>query len=101
MTLLQRFLVDGFFMDVLFLYFVLGVNASRRCMLGEDQDEILEKTIEYNLYKIPAMATQINLHQYIEDWELHGIFVLAEEIAATWLLEGIRYGIKQRKMRLL
>lgn len=101
MTLLQRFLVDGFFMDVVFLYFVLGVDASRRCMLGEDQDDVLEKTLEFNLYKIPSLATQANLHQYIEDWELHGVFVLAEEIAATWLLEGIQYGIKQRKMRLL
>lgn len=101
MTLLQRFIVDGFCMDVLFLYFVLGVDASRRCMMGEDKDEVVEKTFEQNLQKLPAMATQMNLHQYIEDWELHGVFVLAEEIAATWLLEGIQYGIKQRKMRLL
>jgi hypothetical protein len=101
MSLLQRFLVEGFFMDILFLYFVLGVDASRRCMMGESEEDVLEKTMKYNFHKIPDLARQMNLHRYIDELELHGIFILAEEIAMTWLLDGIRYGVKQRKLRLL
>lgn len=101
MSLLQRFLVDEYLMDILFVFFILGVDASRLCMGGENQEAILERTFQRNLDKIPQVASRMELNQYIDDWDLYGVYLLAESIAEKWVHEGIEYGIKQRKMRLL
>lgn len=101
LTFLQQYIVEEFFYEVMVEIFVLGTEASRPLNMGKRRESLVEAYREDIRSFIEKTSDKHRLFQYIHGMESESIFLIVETLAEHWFSKGLKYGEKQRKMRLI
>ncbi|WCK54795.1 hypothetical protein PP175_01795 [Aneurinibacillus sp. Ricciae_BoGa-3] len=101
MTLLQRYTVEQYLLEVLSEFFYLGAQASKQYRLKRTEEEIEQSVSGIFFDKLCTLAAEFHINRYLGEWDAYSISIIAEDLAAKWFRKGFTYGQKLRKLRLL
>jgi hypothetical protein len=100
LTLLQRYLVEEYLAEIISEFFFRGVEASKQYKAGRTTSEI-EQSCVRDFGKVYALAHEFRLSRHLGEWDLYSVSIMAEDLAGKWFHNGLAYGKRQRKLRLL
>jgi hypothetical protein len=101
MTLLQRYTVEQYLLQVVSEFFYLGTQASRQYRLERSTEEIEQSVSGTFFNKICTLSAEFHINRYIGEWDAYSVSIIAEDVAGKWFRKGLTYGQKLRKLRLL
>lgn len=101
LTFLQKYIAEEFLGDAVIDSFALGMEASKHRLYGKTIDEI-EAIYSGNLaHTLAELSSKHEIYQYLKEWDVYSLTILAEDLSTKWFIKGIQFGEKQRKMRLI
>ncbi|WCN37673.1 hypothetical protein [Aneurinibacillus uraniidurans] len=101
LPLLQRYIVEEYLAEIITFFFMQGVDASREYRLGRTDKEIERDAMKRWFASIYTLSEDYRLSRHLNEWDMHSISILAEDLAGRWFRHGLAYGRKRRKLRLL
>lgn len=102
LSFLQRYLVEEYLYAVVEELFSYGVEVSKSCVQnGYEPEEMIEESRNERMNRVNKLSSRHLIHQYVGDWDLESVMILADDMADRWFVKGLHYGIKQRKLKLL
>ncbi|MED0673316.1 DUF2521 family protein [Aneurinibacillus aneurinilyticus] len=101
LTLLQRYLIEEYLTEIICEFFFRGVDASKQYEAGRTTEEIEHSYTKEHFSTIYSLANEYRLSRHIGEWDVYSVFIIAEDVALKWFRNGLSYGKKQRKLRLL
>lgn len=100
-SFLQKYIAEEYLGDTVIDSFTMGIRASKLRLNGKSVEEI-EKVYSHDLQESLAdLAGKHQLYQFLRDWDVYSLSIMAEDLSGKWFRKGILYGEKQRKMRLM
>ncbi|MEW9670197.1 DUF2521 family protein [Ammoniphilus sp. 3BR4] len=100
-SFLQKYLAEEFLGDTVIDSFTMGIKASKLRLDGKSLEEI-EQVYSRDLQdSLAQLSSRHQLHQFLREWDVYSLSIMAEDLGGKWFRKGVLYGEKQRKMRLM
>lgn len=100
-SFLQKYLAEEYLGETVIDSFTMGIRASKLRLDGKCIEDI-EKVYSHDLQNMLAeLSGKHQLYQYLRDWDVYSLSILAEDLSGKWFRKGVLYGEKQRKMKLM
>lgn len=100
-SFLQKYITEEFLGETVIDSFTMGIKASKLRLDGKTVEEI-ERVFSSDIdHLISTLSGKHQLYQFLRDWDVYSLTIMAEDLSGKWFRKGIQYGEKQRKMRLM
>lgn len=100
-SFLQKYLAEEYLGETVIDSFTMGIRASKLRLDGKDIEDI-ERVYSRDLQNLlTELLGKHQLYQYLRDWDVYSLTIMAEDLSGKWFRKGVLYGEKQRKMKLM
>lgn len=100
-SILQKYLAEEYLGETVIDSFTMGIRASKLRLDGKNMEDI-EKVYLCDLRSLLTdLSGKHQLYQYLRDWDVYSLSIMAEDLSGKWFRKGVLYGEKQRKMKLM
>ncbi len=100
-SILQKYLAEEYLGETVIDSFTMGIRASKLRLDGKNMEDI-EKVYLCDLRSLLTdLSRKHQLYQYLRDWDVYSLSIMAEDLSGKWFRKGVLYGEKQRKMKLM
>ncbi|GEN34822.1 MULTISPECIES: hypothetical protein [Aneurinibacillus] len=101
LTLLQRYFIEEYLAEIIVGFFLRGVDASKQYRTGRTTEDIEHSYTKDHFLEIYSLANDYRLSRHIGEWDLYSVSIIAEDLSLKWFRNGLAYGKRQRKLKLL